>query len=170
MAADPEHAAGDLPRDGKTVLELYRLAVEQADRISARRGSANSYFLTLHTGLATVTGILAAVGETARTGTVVVQDVALLATALVGLLLSATWWLLLRSYRDLNTAKFKVITEIEVAHLPIRIFEREWQYLRTADGLPWWKGRYAELGFIERVVPALFMAIYVTLIVLMFAL
>jgi len=32
-------------------VELYKLAVEMADRISARRGVANSFFLTINTGL-----------------------------------------------------------------------------------------------------------------------
>jgi len=32
--------------------ELYKLAVEMADRVSARRGLANTFFLTVNTGLA----------------------------------------------------------------------------------------------------------------------
>ena len=38
------------------VLELYQLAVEMADRVSARRGLANTFFLTLNTGLAALLG------------------------------------------------------------------------------------------------------------------
>ena len=33
--------------------------------------------------------------------------------SIVGLVLSAAWWLLLRSYRDLNEAKFRVILAME---------------------------------------------------------
>lgn len=36
--------------------ELYKLAVEMADRIAARRGVANSFFLTVSTGLAALLG------------------------------------------------------------------------------------------------------------------
>ena len=43
------------------------------------------------------------------------------------------------------------------------IFEREWEFLKTDESLPWWKGRYAELGFVERVVPLLFLAVYLML-------
>jgi hypothetical protein len=38
------------------VLELYQLAVEMADRVSARRGLANTFFLTVNTGLAALLG------------------------------------------------------------------------------------------------------------------
>lgn len=35
-----------------TLLELYKTAVEMADRVSARRAGANSFFVTLNTALA----------------------------------------------------------------------------------------------------------------------
>jgi hypothetical protein len=163
VAVDEDQASGVAPADLGMVFDLYKVAVEQVDRISARRASANSYFLTIHTGLAALTGLLAAVAESADDDLPRVDGLALFATAVVGLLLSATWWLLLRSYRDLNSAKFKVITEIEGTYLPVKVFHREWEILRADEGLPWWKGRYAELGFIERVVPMLFLAVYVAL-------
>ncbi|MGW1594954.1 RipA family octameric membrane protein [Streptomyces sp. NPDC002343] len=36
-----------------------------------------------------------------------------LAVNLAGITLSAAWWMKLRSYRDLNTAKFKIISKLE---------------------------------------------------------
>ena len=33
----------------ETTLDLYKLAVEMADRVSARRGGANQFYLTLET-------------------------------------------------------------------------------------------------------------------------
>ncbi len=44
--------------DTSTVLDLYKMAVEMADRVSARRAGANSFFLTLNTVLAAVVGIV----------------------------------------------------------------------------------------------------------------
>lgn len=161
MVASPTPGSG-LPADPGVVLDLYKLAVEQVDHISARRASANSYFLTIHTGLAAVVGVLAAVTGSNDQDLPRFDDVALFATAGIGILLSATWWLLLRSYRDLNSAKFKVITEIE-ASLPVKMFEREWEILKADEVLPWWRGRYAELGFVERVVPVLFLSVYLAL-------
>lgn len=147
--------------DADRIFDLYRIAVEQADRVSARRASANSYFLTIQTGLAALVGLIGSLDE--NSDAVPRNDVGLVATAIVGLALCAAWWLLLRSYRDLNAAKFKVITEIEVEHLPLQIFQREWDFLKRDEVLPWWKGRYAELGFVERFIPALFAAVYLAL-------
>jgi hypothetical protein len=42
------------------VLELYKLAVEMADRVSSRRGMANSFFLTVQTAMVTVLGFTGA--------------------------------------------------------------------------------------------------------------
>lgn len=70
----------------------------------------------------------------------------------------------LRSYRDLNRAKFDVILELE-KRLPVQIFGDEWKSLKR-DEVKWWRGRYAEQGTVERVVPFVFMAIYVAAVVL----
>lgn len=151
------------PSVDPVVLDLYKVAVEQVDRISARRATANSYFLTINTGLTALVGLLAAAADGSSKDLPRPDDVALMATAGVGATLALTWWLLLRSYRDLNRAKFQVITEIEASHLPVKIFGREWEILKADEPLPWWKGRYAELGFVERVVPLLFLAGYLLL-------
>jgi hypothetical protein len=125
-------------------LELYKLAVEMADRVSARRATANAFFLTVNTAL------LAFLSSG--------LDDALRLVALAGIALSGTWWLLLKSYRDLNAAKFGVITEME-NHLEVKVFEDEWEQLKEKrqEG---WRGRYAEFGAVERFVPLIFAALY----------
>jgi hypothetical protein len=48
---------GSAPAPGRaSEIELYKLAVEFADRISARRALANTFFLTVNTGLAALLG------------------------------------------------------------------------------------------------------------------
>jgi len=79
-------------------MEQYKLAVEMADRISARRATANGFFLTVQT---TLLALMAVKG----------LDRAWVAAG--GIVLAGTWWLLLRSYRDLSSAKWKVIQAIE---------------------------------------------------------
>lgn len=147
--------------DDATILDLYKLAVEQADRVSSRRATANTYFLTLNTALTAFVAVLTSTEGSASVPTV--DTFALVMTSIAGMVLSVAWWLLLRSYRDLNRAKFKVITEMEQEHLPVRIFEREWDHLKQDEPLPWWKGRYAELGFVERTVPIVFFVVYAAL-------
>src|SRR5918992_409212 len=85
-----------------------------ADRISARRGLANSFFLTANTGVVAVLGS---------------QDVGWYLAA-AGVFVAVTWWALLKSYRDLNTAKFEIILAME-ERLPDRVYGDEWNRLRT---------------------------------------
>jgi hypothetical protein len=124
-------------------MDLYKLAVEMADRISARRTAANGFFLTAESALVALLGNDAFDGD---------------AVSIAGSLLAVAWWLLLRSYRDLNRAKFDVIIGME-ARLPVQIFGQEWEALK-ADPVPSWRNRYAELNWVERVVPIVFVVIF----------
>jgi hypothetical protein len=130
-------------------LELYKLAVEMADRVSARRASANAFFLTVNTAL------LAFVSSG--------LDDMLWLVALAGIALSGTWWVLLKSYRELNAAKFDVITEMEKI-LEAQVFAQEWKRIKEKrqEG---WRGRYAEFGAVERFVPLIFAALYTAVFV-----
>lgn len=128
-------------------LDIYKLAVEMADRISARRAVASSFFLTAQSAL------IVLIGATSS------EDWAL---ALPGLVLSITWWLLLRSYRLLNGAKFDIIQEME-KQLPASPFQAEWDRLDPTDKA--WRERYFELGLLERIVPVLFGAIFLLLLI-----
>ncbi len=140
-------------RDPAT-LDLYKFAAEMADRVSARRGATNSYFLTLQSGLIATLGFLTS-GESPADRWV------LMAVCAAGAATSLTWFLLLRSYRDLNRAKYDVILEIEKL-LPHRVFGDEWTSLKK-DPVKRWRPRYAELGTVERVVPILFAAMNIAL-------
>lgn len=128
--------------------ELYKLAVEMADRVSARRTTANAFFLAVQSALVALLGT--------RSFT---QD----AIATAGILLATAWWLLLRSYRDLNRAKFQVIQQME-ENLPAAIFTDEWRCLRK-DGVRSWRSRYAEQGTVERIVPVVFVGVYIVALV-----
>jgi hypothetical protein len=144
------------PEPSNAVLDLYKLAVEMADRVSARRATANAFFLTVQTALVAVLGIATPTLHHAPWWTA-------LAVALAGVILSASWWLQLRSYRDLNRAKFSVINAIE-NDLPVKVFTDEWASLKR-DPISRWRGRYAELGTVERVVPGVFAALYLLLFI-----
>lgn len=159
---DPDAAPGQTPvtpqapaapATAPSTFELYKLAVEMADRVSARRTSANNFFVALHGLLATVIGLIGfANASTAGAATPT------LITGVAGIVLCVAWWLGLRSYRDLNAAKFKVITSLE-ASFPVHLFGDEWKYLKD-DQVRSWRGRYSEQGTVERIVPVVFGGLY----------
>jgi hypothetical protein len=102
--------------------EIYKLAVEMADRVSARRLTSNAFFVTVNTGLA---GLMAfAYANVASDHRFILWIV-----ALVGLLLSLTWFFAIRSYKRLNKSKFEVIHQLE-ATLEFEYFKREWESLK----------------------------------------
>jgi hypothetical protein len=123
--------------------------VEMADRVSARRATANAFFMTVNTAL------LALVSSGSLN--------MLWLVALAGIALSGTWWILLKSHRDLNAAKFGVITEME-KRLEAQVFDGEWKRLKEKrqEG---WRGRYAEFGAVERFVPLIFAMLYAAVFV-----
>jgi hypothetical protein len=153
----PADARSDASEEA-VVLDLYKLAVEMADRVSARRTTANNFFLALHGSLAAVVALIGTQSSAGPQDGTSSSIVPMTVVGAAGILLCAAWWLGLRSYRDLNSAKFQVITKLE-ERLPAAVFSTEWKFLKR-DEIPWWRGRYAEQGTVERVVPFIFMALY----------
>jgi len=134
------------------LLEQYKLYVEMADRISQRRGAANTFFLTFNTA---VVGALAGLYDKVPPKV----SPALFAAAGV---LAITWAVLLRSYRNLNSAKFTVIGLFE-ERLPANLYYKaEWKALGEGDDLR----KYIPLSAIEMTVPLVFLAIYIYLFVI----
>jgi hypothetical protein len=173
-----EHVAND---DATTILDLYKTAVEMADRVSARRAGANSFFLTLNTMLAAAVGIVSSARKPPPHGNVPTFDAfGLVVTVVAGVVLALVWRSLLKYYRRLNGAKFDVINKLEES-LPARPFTVEWEILHPDESLAgadaevqWWrvwkmlaawrrKTKHREATIIEQVVPIDFMLIYVAL-------
>lgn len=142
------------------VSELYAMAVEMADRVSERRGQANQFYLTLQTLLLGAPALIEVVGKGGS-----IEPMRGFLLAMVGAIVSVVWWLQLRSYRDLNRSKFEVINKIEADNFTIKPFTDEWTYLQK-DKIPFWKGRYAELGAVERVIPVVFLGMNIVLAVM----
>ncbi|MBU8832385.1 RipA family octameric membrane protein [Mycolicibacterium goodii] len=153
--SEPTEALSD-PR----VLDIYKLAVEMADRVSARRAVANAFFLTVNTTLVAVVGLSTTLPD---------STVRFTAVCLAGVAVSVCWWLLLRVYRRLNTAKFAVINQIEAEHLPVRPYSDEWTELMPDDEETTRRTRlgraFRELGGVERIVPIVFGLLYIILLV-----
>jgi hypothetical protein len=135
----------------QAILDQYKLCVEMADRVSARRSLTNTFFLSLNSA---VVAVVAAVQGGAPADT----SLWLLLAGLVILLAQcAAWFVLVRSYRQLNTAKYAVIGAFE-ERLPAFAYSRaEWGAL--GEGRDW--RRYMPLTYVEQWVPVVFAVAYV---------
>ncbi len=151
------------PAVDATFMDLFKLCVEMADRNSARRAGANTFFVSLHAVVASVVGYMTA----KRTAEQPFDHFALVSLSIVGVTLSLTWWGILRYYRRLSKAKWDVINDMEKV-LPVAPFSDEWKTLHPAvppgakEG--WFKrNRHREATLVEQFVPLTFAAVYVAL-------
>ncbi len=136
------------------LLELYKLHAELADRVSQRREGANRLYVGLLAGLAAFLAVLLRFGV----GDLPVR-VVLVLVGLVGTLLCVSWYVVLRSYRQLNTGKFLALRELE-SKLAYPFFRREWDLLGEGED----RRRYWRLTVVEIGLPCLFFALFFALL------
>lgn len=135
------------------LLAQYTMYVEMADRITARRQTTNTFFLTVNTLLVAFLGVLASDPIAPPLPWAV-------SVAIAGVTLSYSWYRIIQSYRDLNRAKFEVIHALE-RMLPVRLFGAEWD----AVGRGRRSHLYLPLTHVELRVPWVFASLYVALAV-----
>lgn len=134
-------------------LEQYKIYVEMADRVSQRREQSNRFYVTLVAAIVALLILAARLGVTDG-----VWPIIFLISGLFGIALSVVWWGNIRSYRELNTAKFAIINEME-KQLPAAGYADEWELLRPKNKPP----KYFQLTRIEQFVPALFAVLFAAL-------
>jgi hypothetical protein len=164
MAADDkerERLKAALFRDsavegGCALMEQYKLYLEMLDRISERRQHANSFFLSINTGVCALIGYMFS-----KDAAVELKGFFWM-TPLAGILLSYFWYRLIKSYRDLNSAKFEVVHLIE-ERLPLSPYHTEW--LALGEGKD--SKRYTPFTHLEIWVPRSFIIMYSVMILMM---
>ena len=130
------------------LLEQYKLYVQTAESVSSRRVAISRYLLTLSAALIAVYGLQSSSPN---------QSFWLLFIPLAGIFVSLLWYKMIKSYRNLNRIKFKLIHELEEL-LPAPLFTREWCIARE-------NGRaYTKVTDIERWIPLLFVALHASLV------
>lgn len=132
--------------DAKSVVDIYKVLVDMADKVSQRRQAANSFYLSVNTAIIGASAYITAVRPD-WTGAAVMSA--------AGVAISVLWARNIVSYRTLNTAKFKVINELEEA-LPIAAYTTEWKYLDPdQDGI-----RHKPFHAVEIAVPWVFFTVH----------
>ena len=84
---------------GTGLLEQYKLYVQSAENVSARRVASNRYLLAINAALVALYGL-----QSAGFG----QNYWALLIPVMGILVCLLWYLIIKSHADLNRIKFDV--------------------------------------------------------------
>ncbi len=132
------------------LLEQYKLYVQSAENVSARRVASSRYLLTLSAAIVALYGLQSSsLGETHLTFLI----------PLIGIPVSILWFLIIKSHANLNSVKFEIIHELE-QHLPAAVYKYEWRLAEEGRGKS-----YRAVTTIEQWIPVLFGALHAILAV-----
>jgi hypothetical protein len=149
-AVSPAVYVGDNDKYQAAVMEQYKLYVEIADRVSARRSLANAFFLTLNTAVFTAIGVFWKDRIPASEWALSVPLVVLVGQCVA-------WFWIIRSYRQLNSGKWAVVGALE-RRLPASPYWRgEWKALGEGND----RAQYWPITHVEQLVPLFFALAYV---------
>jgi len=130
--------------DKNIMFEQYKLYVDMSDKISSRRLTANTFFLTLNSAILAFQSLITLS----------------LIIAFAGIVLGYMWNRLIRSYGQLNEAKFKVIHKIE-KKLPYKLFDAEWEALERGKN----SKTYLSFTSIEKYIPIVFISLHLIILI-----
>jgi hypothetical protein len=137
------------------LLEIYKLHAGLADSVSKQRSMTNRFYLLLMSGLSVLfSGILRIENGVPLSGLMIGFGV-------LGALLAVAWYIHIRSYRQLNSGKFKPLHELE-EKLAYPFFKREWELLEEGEN----PNKYWKLTVVETFVPSIFFVIFTGLLLI----
>lgn len=137
----------------KLLFEIYSLHAGLADNVSERRSVSNRYYITIHSALILSIGYSV---EKFSDQTLLVYLI-----CIVGCIISILWYFNIRSYRQLNSGKFKALHKLE-EKLPFQFYKEEWDILGSGDSF----NKYFQLTKVESVYPWIALSMYVLLALL----
>lgn len=132
------------------LLELYKIHVEMADRVSQRRHTANQFYLTSCAAILTAGGFLNNLVDESAVG---------LLLAVSGIFLTFIWGRGIKTYKDLNNIKFELIQDIE-KKLEYDAYTREWGLINDKNK------KYRGFSSIEGWNPIVFRVIFLFLLLI----
>lgn len=141
--------------DGQQLFELYKLMVGTSEELVSRRQGVNTFFVTVNGALLTGVGLL--LGSRADAA---LQVLGLTVLGATGLTLAMAWRSRIKSFGQLNTGKFAVISRLE-NYLAASIFDAEWKAL--GEGIV--PKKYRTFTSREMWLPWTFFAVYLLVVV-----
>lgn len=131
------------------LLEQYKLYVQSAENVSARRVASSRYLLTLNVALVALYGFQSSNFSPGWWMVLV---------PILGISASVLWHRIIKSHKDLNTVKFRIIHELEQC-LPAALYTYEWQLAEEGRG-----NLYRSVTDIERWIPLAFLVLHLVLL------
>jgi len=131
-------------------LDIYKMYVDLTDKLSARRQTVNSFFLTINSLIISMLGY----GQLASQQTAITPDFYWI-ISLLGMTICVVWFKIIHSYKNIMRSRFIVIQRIE-QQLPLAAYEAEWQLLQADKG-------YQPLSHFEMLVPWIFFVLNVAI-------
>ena len=141
--------------DKQELLEIYKLHAELADSVSKQRAAMNRFYVLVFSGLA----VLFSTFLQRKNGVPIGWF--MLGFGAFGMLLASAWFVVIRSYCQLNSRKFQVLLALE-ERLPYSFFKNEWELLGEGKD----PKSYRKLTGVETFVPVIFGICFAVLLVI----
>lgn len=124
---------------------IWQTCVEMANAVSQRRDTMNNLFVTLNIA------VIAAISW--------MWDIKTAFLCAAGLVICVVWLLYINNFKRLNSAKFKIINELE-QKMGVSPFKDEWDVLQKTK-------RYIKGTTLERILPIAFAVGYIVVFVIL---
>ncbi|MFH1311506.1 MAG: hypothetical protein ABIH65_03820 [Nanoarchaeota archaeon] len=126
------------------LLKQYEIFVASAEENSTKRMQSNRFYLLLNTVLFSLSSYLSFISN----------KIVVTALSGIGIILCLSWMSNISSYKKLNSAKFKIINELE-DYLPSKPFNKEDKYLNS----------HYTISNLEKLIPIIFIFSYAIIII-----
>lgn len=132
------------------LFEQYKFYVDGMEKVSEKRDKANNLYILINTAMLSLIGAILSEKFNLFNSNIIIF------ISLTGIAISYLFWHLINSYKQLNTAKFKIIHEIE-EKLPLSLYKYEWvECLEEGKN----KEVYYPFSHIELIIPWVFSVLY----------
>ncbi|BAK56535.1 hypothetical protein SFBM_0763 [Candidatus Arthromitus sp. SFB-mouse-Japan] len=122
------------------ILEQWKTCAEMANCNSERRINSNNIYIAINAAIIALTSFSFSL------------DYKSIVMSIVGIIVSILWQSTIKSYKELNRVKYRIINEIEKM-LPISPHEYEWKLINEED-------KYKRFTYLETFLPWIFIFLY----------
>lgn len=137
------------------LLDQYKLYIESIEKTSDRRNLANNFYIVINSG------IVASFAFCFDHKMLEIYPLLKIIFCLAGLFISFLFWYLINSYKQLNTAKFEVLHQIE-KKLPLSLYKYEWKALGEGKD----SKKYRPFSHLELIIPFTLGLLYLVLLLI----